>query len=60
MFVAQNQEDYDKLNHILNDSEGQVLRKGARVNTWFRSSQAPIAEPPMTAEEVWFGLSVFP
>ena len=28
MFVAQNQDDYYMLNHALNDSEGQVLRKG--------------------------------
>lgn len=55
MFVAQNQDDYDTLNRLLNDSEGQVLRKGARVNTWFRSNQAPIAEPPLSKEEVWFG-----
>jgi hypothetical protein len=51
MFVAQNQEDYDTLNSILNYSE-QVLRKGARVNTWVRSGQAPLAGPPLTAEEV--------
>jgi hypothetical protein len=51
MFVAQNQEDYKTLNNILNDSE-QVLRKGGRVNTWYRGQQAPLAGPPMTAEEV--------
>jgi hypothetical protein len=52
MFVAQNQDDYDTLNRMLNDSEGQVLRKGARVNTWFRSGQGSVADPPMTREEV--------
>jgi hypothetical protein len=55
MFVAQNQEDYDTLNRFLNDSEGQVLRKGARVNTWFRQ-KGSIAGPPMTPEEVFLTL----
>lgn len=53
MLVAQNQEDYDKLNHIVNDS-GTVLRKGGRVNTWFRSTAAPIPGPPMSPDEVYF------
>jgi hypothetical protein len=55
MFVAQDQEDYDTLNRLLNDSEGQVLRKGARVNTWFRQ-HGSIAGPPMTPAEVRFHL----
>jgi hypothetical protein len=58
MFVAQNQEDYDTLNRFLNDSEGQVLRKGARVNTWFRQ-KGSIAGPPMNPEEVLLTSSSF-
>lgn len=51
MFVAQNQEDLNKLNHILNDS-GQVLKNGGRVNTWFRASSVPLLPQPMSPEEV--------
>lgn len=58
MFVAQNQDDYDLLNNILNDSE-QVLRKGGRVNTWYRGQQALLAGPPMNAEEVCFVICPF-
>ena len=53
MFVAQNQEDYKTLNSILNDSE-KVLRKGGRVNTWYRGQQGMLAGPPMNPEEVCF------
>lgn len=59
MFVAQNEDDYKTLNNILNDSE-RVLRKGGRVNTWYRGQQGLLAGPPMSAEEVRLLCHLFP
>lgn len=54
MFVAQTPNDYNKLNHLMNDS-GTVLRPGGRVNTWFREPMA-IPGPPLNREEVSYTL----
>jgi hypothetical protein len=51
MFVCQCKEDYDLLNHTINDNPG--LGRKARVPTWFRpGSENDLAPPPMSTEEL--------
>ncbi|KIK95336.1 hypothetical protein PAXRUDRAFT_25548 [Paxillus rubicundulus Ve08.2h10] len=53
MLVAQCEEDYELLNRCLNDSDEAGLRKGARINTWFRPKlEHTVIGPPMTEEEL--------
>ncbi|EGO27756.1 hypothetical protein SERLADRAFT_354935 [Serpula lacrymans var. lacrymans S7.9] len=51
--VVQCPEDYDTLNHYLNDTDKAGLRKGARINTWFRPKQENmLVGPPMSPDEM--------
>lgn len=50
-FVAQCQEDYDTLNHCINDS--RALGRQARVTTWFRPKDGFLNPPPMSDQEVY-------
>ncbi|KAH7926802.1 P-loop containing nucleoside triphosphate hydrolase protein [Leucogyrophana mollusca] len=53
MLVTQCEEDYRTLNHYLNDTDKAGLRKGARINTWYRPKiDSTIGGPPMSAEEM--------
>ncbi|KAJ7691405.1 P-loop containing nucleoside triphosphate hydrolase protein [Mycena rosella] len=51
MFVCQCQEDYNTLNHHINDNPG--LGRRARVPTWFRpGTEREVAPPPLSADEL--------
>ncbi|KAJ7619283.1 P-loop containing nucleoside triphosphate hydrolase protein [Roridomyces roridus] len=51
MFVCQCQEDYNTLNHHINDNPG--LGRKAHIPTWCRpGSEADLAPPPMNREEL--------
>ena len=53
--MAQCAEDYDTLNHYLNDTDKAGLDKRSRINTWYRPKQeSTLAAPPMSTEEVSF------
>ena len=50
-FVTQCEEDYELLNHCLNDSNDSVLKKDGKINIWFRP-KVDHSGPPMDDEEV--------
>ncbi|TFK46958.1 P-loop containing nucleoside triphosphate hydrolase protein [Heliocybe sulcata] len=51
-FVAQCEEDYDLLNHLVNDTD-KALGRRARVPTWFRPRvESTLAPPPLNAQEM--------
>ncbi|EIW76265.1 P-loop containing nucleoside triphosphate hydrolase protein [Coniophora puteana RWD-64-598 SS2] len=50
-FVCQCEEDYQTLNHYLNDSSEAGLRPNARINVWFRPKRN-LVPPPLTPEEL--------
>ncbi|KAK7023765.1 structural maintenance of chromosomes protein 5 [Favolaschia claudopus] len=51
MFVCQCKEDYDLLNHLINDNPG--LGRKARVPTWYRpGTENDLTPPPMTPDEL--------
>lgn len=51
MFVCQCKEDYDTLNHLINDNPG--LGHKARVPTWFRpGDDGDLVPPPMERDEL--------
>lgn len=52
--MAQTSNDYNKLNHFMNDS-GTVIRSGGRVNTWYRAPTVTPG-PPLNPEEVSYTL----
>jgi chromosome segregation ATPase len=51
ILVTQCEEDYAALNNYLNDSEQAGLRKGARINIWFRP-KVDLSPPPMNEAEL--------
>ncbi|KAG1833286.1 P-loop containing nucleoside triphosphate hydrolase protein [Suillus subluteus] len=51
ILVTQCEEDYATLNNYLNDGEQAGLRKGARINTWFRP-KVDLSPPPMNEAEL--------
>ncbi|KAG2138085.1 uncharacterized protein EDB93DRAFT_1106448 [Suillus bovinus] len=51
ILVTQCEEDYTALNNYLNDSEQAGLRKGARINIWFRP-KVGLSPPPMNEAEL--------
>ena len=51
-FVAQNEEDYQLLNKLVNDT-GEALGRKVRIPTWYRPWREGAAGPsPLTEEEV--------
>ncbi|KZT29504.1 P-loop containing nucleoside triphosphate hydrolase protein [Neolentinus lepideus HHB14362 ss-1] len=51
-FVAQCEEDYDLLNHLVNDTDKAIGRR-VRVPTWFRPySETGLAPPPLSSDEM--------
>ncbi|EPQ58883.1 P-loop containing nucleoside triphosphate hydrolase protein [Gloeophyllum trabeum ATCC 11539] len=51
-FVAQCEEDYELLNHLVIDTD-KALGRRARVPTWFRPhSEASLVPPPLSPEEM--------
>ncbi|EJD35341.1 P-loop containing nucleoside triphosphate hydrolase protein [Auricularia subglabra TFB-10046 SS5] len=51
IFVAQCQEDYNTLNHYINDTPKGVGRK-LRINIWYRPQGSEVPPPPMSNEEM--------
>ncbi|KAJ8594009.1 hypothetical protein M405DRAFT_543679 [Rhizopogon salebrosus TDB-379] len=52
ILVTQCEEDYNALNGYLNDDNEAGLRRGARINIWFRPKEQHIAPPPMNEAEL--------
>ncbi|KZT37531.1 P-loop containing nucleoside triphosphate hydrolase protein [Sistotremastrum suecicum HHB10207 ss-3] len=49
-FVAQCDEDYRKLNHVINDSSEALGHKG-RINVWYKAPE-PVTDRPMNPHEM--------